>query len=64
MKRNCSSLVIIAQGNDMQEIGGEDGGRNWARWPRKTLFTDVFAYHDGKWQAVNAQELPAAEAVH
>ena len=27
---------------------------------RKTLFTDVFVYRDGKWQAVNAQELPAA----
>lgn len=27
---------------------------------RKTLFTDVFAYRDGKWQAVTAQELPAA----
>jgi len=25
-----------------------------------TLFTDVFAYRDGKWQAVNAQELPVA----
>src|SRR5215469_13232568 len=25
---------------------------------QKTLFTDVFAYRDGKWQAVNAQELP------
>jgi hypothetical protein len=24
----------------------------------RTLFTDVFAYRDGKWQAVNAQELP------
>lgn len=24
----------------------------------KTLFTDVFAYRDGKWQAVSAQELP------
>ena len=23
----------------------------------KTLFTDVFAYRDGKWQAVSAQEL-------
>lgn len=22
-------------------------------------FTDVFAYHDGRWQAVNAQETPA-----
>jgi len=29
---------------------------------RKTLFIDVFAYRDGKWQAVSAQELPAAEA--
>ena len=27
---------------------------------RKTLFTDVFAYRGGKWQAVSAQELPAA----
>jgi hypothetical protein len=27
---------------------------------RKTLFTDVFAYRDGKWQAVTAQELPVA----
>ena len=25
---------------------------------RKTLFTDVFACRDGKWQAVSAQELP------
>jgi hypothetical protein len=32
--------------------------------PRKTLFTDVFACRDGKWQAVNAQEVPAADAVH
>jgi hypothetical protein len=27
---------------------------------RKTLFTDVFAYRRGKWQAVSAQELPVA----
>lgn len=27
----------------------------------KTLFTDVFAYREGKWLAVNAQELPASE---
>jgi len=27
---------------------------------RKTLFTDVFAYRDGKWKAVSAQELPVA----
>ena len=27
---------------------------------RKTLFTDVFACRDGKWQAVSAQELPVA----
>ncbi|HTS12897.1 MAG TPA: nuclear transport factor 2 family protein [Candidatus Limnocylindrales bacterium] len=25
---------------------------------RKSTFTDVFAYRNGKWQAVNAQELP------
>ena len=23
---------------------------------KKTIFTDVFAYRDGRWQAVNAQE--------
>lgn len=28
---------------------------------RKTLFTDVFAWRSGKWQAINAQESPAAE---
>jgi len=27
---------------------------------RRTLFTDVFVFRSGKWQAVNAQELPAA----
>jgi hypothetical protein len=31
---------------------------------RRTVFTDVFAHRDGKWQAVNAQELPAAEKPH
>jgi len=25
---------------------------------RKTVFTDVFAYRNGRWQAVNAQETP------
>ncbi|MGZ4733797.1 MAG: nuclear transport factor 2 family protein [Terriglobales bacterium] len=29
---------------------------------RKTLFTDVFAFRDGKWQAVNAQETPLADS--
>ena len=28
---------------------------------RKTLFTDVFAYRHGKWQAVSAQELPVTD---
>ena len=28
---------------------------------RRTLFTDVFAYRDSKWQAVSAQELPVPE---
>jgi hypothetical protein len=27
----------------------------------KTLFTDVFAHRNGKWQAVNAQETPLSE---
>ena len=33
---------------------------NEAGTTRRTLFTDVFAYRDGKWQAVSAQELPVA----
>jgi len=35
----------------------ETGGNTLVR---RTLFTDVFAYRDGQWQAVNAQELPSA----
>lgn len=31
---------------------------------QKTIFTDVFVYRSGKWQAVNAQELPFDEADH
>ena len=31
---------------------------------QKTLFTDVFAYREGRWQAVNAQESPSAETAH
>jgi hypothetical protein len=27
---------------------------------RKALFTDAFAFRDGRWQAVSAQELPVA----
>ncbi|MGH9729445.1 MAG: nuclear transport factor 2 family protein [Candidatus Acidiferrales bacterium] len=31
--------------------------------PQKTFFTDVFAFRQGRWQAVNAQELrPIADA--
>lgn len=28
--------------------------------PKRTLFTDVFVFRNGRWQAVNAQESPAA----
>jgi hypothetical protein len=38
----------------------KEGGEKSSEGVRKTLFTDVFAYRDGKWQAVNAQELPMA----
>ena len=34
------------------------------RSTQKTLFTDVFAYREGKWQAVSAQELPVAKTAH
>ena len=39
--------VVVETGND--EVN------------RKTLFTDVFAYRDGKWQAVSSEELPSDE---
>ena len=45
-------------------VYGETGIVNGAviettdRGERKTLFTEVFAYRVGKWQAVSAQELP------
>ena len=26
----------------------------------RTVFTDVFAYRDGRWVAINAQETPVA----
>jgi hypothetical protein len=29
---------------------------------RKTIFTDIFAYRNGRWQAVSAQELPLPSA--
>jgi hypothetical protein len=38
--------VVVARSSDGSE--------------RRTLFTDVFAQRNGKWQAVNAQELPLA----
>lgn len=31
---------------------------------QRTIFTDVFAYRNSKWQAVNAQELPLNESAH
>lgn len=34
------------------------------RSTQKTLFTDVFAYREGTWQAVSAQELPVAKTLH
>jgi hypothetical protein len=39
-------------------VAGESGVTH------RTLFTDVFAYREGKWQAVSAQELPQVEAPH
>jgi hypothetical protein len=39
-----AGVVVVATGADSKT--------------RKTIFTDVFAYRAGRWQAVNAQELP------
>jgi len=41
-------------------VTGRGGAEKNSEGAQKTLFTDVFAYRDGKWQAVNAQELPVA----
>lgn len=45
--------VAIANGIVVAEIEGKG--------QRRTLFTDVFAFRNGRWQAVNAQETPAAD---
>ena len=60
--RHFESLSVriygtVAIANGMVIATGADGKQ------RKTLFTDVFAYRDGKWQAVNAQELPYGETL-
>jgi Domain of unknown function (DUF4440) len=39
---------------------GQEGAAKSGQGARKTLFTDVFVYRDGTWQAVSAQELPVA----
>lgn len=45
--------VAIANGIVVAEPAGKE--------KRRTFFTDVFAFRNGRWQAVNAQETPAAE---
>lgn len=45
--------VAIANGIVVEEVEGKG--------QRRTLFTDVFAFRNGSWQAVNAQETPAAD---
>ncbi|MDD5544847.1 MAG: nuclear transport factor 2 family protein [Acidobacteriia bacterium] len=44
----------VAIANGIVAANGADGKVS------RTIFTDVFAYRNGKWQAVNAQENPVA----
>lgn len=46
--------VAIANGIVVAEAAGKGA-------ERRTLFTDVFAFRNGRWQAVNAQETPAGD---
>jgi len=55
VQKHFENLQVRVYGN----IGIVNGVAVEAGRTRRTLFTDVFAYRDGKWQAVNAQELPA-----
>jgi hypothetical protein len=60
--RHFEDLHVRAYGN----IGIVNGVvvATTSQGTQRTLFTDVFAYRDGRWQAVNAQELPAAAPAH
>lgn len=46
--------VAIANGIVLAEPVGQGA-------EQRTIFTDVFVFRNGRWQAVNAQETPAAE---
>jgi hypothetical protein len=56
LKKHFGNLIVRVYG-DVGIVNGivvtsDERGKDVNR----TIFTDVFAYHDGRWQAINAQE--------
>ncbi len=54
--RHLEDLHVRIYGN-IGIVNGVAAATARDRRAHRTMFTDVFAYRDGKWQAVNAQEL-------
>lgn len=56
LKRHFEDLKVRIYGTVGIVNGMVVATDNAGKPVRKTLFTDVFAYRDGRWQAVNSQE--------
>ena len=60
--RRFEELRVRVYGDTAIATGIVDAREDQSRQPQRTMFTDVFVRRHGKWQAVNAQELPLAMA--
>jgi hypothetical protein len=57
-RRRFEELRVRVYGNTAIANGIVDATEAGTAQPKRTMFTDVFVLRQGKWQAVNAQELP------
>jgi len=60
--RRFEELKIRVYGDTAIATGIVDAMQGDEGQPKRNMFTDVFVKRKGKWQAVNAQELPLATA--
>ena len=58
--RQFEELKVRVYGDTAIATGIVEAREDQNAQPRRTMFTDVFVRRQGKWQAVNAQELPVA----
>ena len=58
--RRFEELKVRVYGDTAIATGIVEAREGQGAQPRRTMFTDVFVRRNGKWQAVNAQELPLA----